>query len=103
MRRTPTSDERRTLRLRVVDAPRVSIATDKLQLLFTYLIALVVIVGAGVMYLALPPGEERQSVLPFLTATLGIVIGFVFQRETATSTARAHDRAVTLAREETPR
>lgn len=47
---------------------------------FTYVIALVVLVGSGAL-LMLVPDTRFESVLPFVTAIDGAVIAYVFARE----------------------
>lgn len=47
---------------------------------FTYVIALVVLIGAGVL-LVIPTEVDKDSLLPFLTAVVGAVIAYVFARE----------------------
>ena len=51
---------------------------DTIRTVFTYLIALVVIVGGGVL-LVIPTQLETDALLPFLTAIIGAVIAYVFQ------------------------
>lgn len=47
---------------------------------FTYVIALVVLVGSGAL-LVLVPDTRFESVLPFVTAIDGAVVAYVFARE----------------------
>ncbi len=51
---------------------------------FTYLIALVVIVGGGVL-VVIPTQLEADTLVPFLTGAIGIVLGFVFGERSASS------------------
>lgn len=67
---------------------------DTIRLAFTYLIALVVIVGGGVL-LVVPSQVPPEQLLPFLTAMIGAVIAFVFNRESANAQARSTERAFT--------
>ncbi len=53
---------------------------DTLKTGFTYVIALVVLVGAGVL-LVIPTQVDKSELLPFLTAVVGAVIAYVFARE----------------------
>ena len=50
----------------------------------TYLIALVVIGGGGVL-LVVPSQVPSNELLPFLTGIVGTVIGYVFSERSATS------------------
>lgn len=47
---------------------------------FTYVIALVVLVGTGVL-LVIPTTVPAGELLPFLTAVCGAVVAYVFARE----------------------
>lgn len=71
--------------------------TDTIRLIFTYAIALVVIVGGGIL-LVIPSQIPADQLLPFMTGIFGVVIGFVFQRETAAGQARATERAIAAGR-----
>lgn len=53
---------------------------DTLKTGFTYVIALVVLVGAGFL-LVVPTQVNKSELLPFLTAVVGAVIAYVFARE----------------------
>lgn len=60
---------------------------DTLKTGFTYAIALVIIVGGGILLLV-PSQVPPEQLLPFLTGIVGTVIGYVFgERTTATATA----------------
>ena len=52
--------------------------------LFTYLIALVVIVGGGVL-LVVPTQLDADTLLPFLTGAVGTTLGYVFGERTSAS------------------
>ena len=52
--------------------------------IFTYFIALVVIVGGGVL-VVIPTQLEADTLVPFLTGAIGIVLGFVFGERSASS------------------
>lgn len=60
--------------------------TDTVRTIFTYVIALVVIVGGGVL-LVIPTQLETDALLPFLTAIVGAVIAYVFQERASASIA----------------
>lgn len=59
--------------------------TDTIKLLFTYVIALVVIIGGGAMLYFTQDGDLRLVVAGFM----GAAITFVFNRESATQATRA--------------
>jgi hypothetical protein len=69
-------------------------STDTWRLHYTYLI------GAGVLALAFgllllhTPDISGESKLAFVTFVAGIVLGFVFNRESSVSAARAQERAI---------
>ena len=50
----------------------------------TYLIAIIVIVGGGVL-VVIPTQLEADTLVPFLTGAIGIVLGFVFGERSASS------------------
>lgn len=57
---------------------------DTIRTVFTYVTALVVIVGGGAL-IVIPTQLEPNSLLPFLTGAIGTVLGFVFGERTAAS------------------
>jgi hypothetical protein len=59
---------------------------DTIKTTFTYAIALVVIVGGGVL-LVIPTQLDPAVLLPFLTGVIGTVLGYVFGERTATQAA----------------
>jgi len=68
------------------------IVSDNIKLLFTYLIALVVIVGGGAAVYASrldPADSNAQNVALMFAGFIGAAISFVFGRETATQATRA--------------
>lgn len=67
--------------------------SDTIRLYFTYAIAVLVLLGTFLL-LIWPSQVPAEQLLPFLTGIVGIVIGFVFNRESTTSGARASERAV---------
>lgn len=68
---------------------------DTLRLTFTYVIAIMILVGSFVLLL-FPSQVDQASLLPFITGIIGIVLGFVFNRESTTAGQRAAERSVTL-------
>jgi hypothetical protein len=67
--------------------------TDTWRLHYTYGIAIVVLVGAGLMLFIPTPDITGEAKLAFVTFVAGIVLGFVFNRESAVGAARASERA----------
>ena len=68
--------------------------TDTIKLWFTYGIALLVIVGGGIM-LFLMRGDPQSSELQLaIVGFIGGALGFVFNRESATQATRAAESAV---------
>ena len=68
------------------------VVSDNIKLLFTYLIALIVIVGGGAAVFASrldPPESNAQNVALMFAGFIGAAISFVFGRETATQATRA--------------
>ena len=68
------------------------IVSDNIKLLFTYLIALIVIVGGGAAVYASrldPSDSNAQNVALMFAGFIGAAISFVFGRETATQATRA--------------
>lgn len=64
--------------------------TDTIRLVMTYVIAVLVLIGAfALIYQG--RGDTGQAWL-----TIGLVTGFVFNKESTTSGARQTERAVTL-------
>jgi hypothetical protein len=57
---------------------------NMVRTVFTYLIAMVVIVGGGVL-VVIPTQLEADTLVPFLTGAIGIVLGFVFGERSASS------------------
>ncbi len=66
---------------------------DTIRLWFTYVIAVLVLVGCFIL-LVLPSQVGSDTIVPFVTGIVGIVLGFVFNRESTTAGARAAERAV---------
>ncbi len=68
------------------------VVSDNIKLLFTYLIALIVIVGGGAAVYASrldPPDSNAQNISLMFAGFIGAAISFVFGRETATQATRA--------------
>lgn len=65
---------------------------DTIRLIFTYTIAVLVLVGSFLL-LIFPSQIGSEGVIPFVTGIVGIVLGFVFNRESTTSGQRASERA----------
>ncbi len=59
-------------------------SSDTLRTVFTYLIALVVILGGGAL-LIIPTQLEADTLLPFLTGAIGTTLGYVFGERAYTS------------------
>jgi len=60
--------------------------TETVKATFTYVIALVIIVGGGLL-LVIPTQLAPSELLPFLTGAIGVVLGYVFGERSATSGA----------------
>lgn len=59
---------------------------DVVRTVATYVIALVVIVGGGLL-LIIPTQLDSNALLPFLTGAIGTVLGYVFGERTASTAA----------------
>lgn len=60
---------------------------DFLKTVATYGIAVLVIIGGGIL-LVIPTQVDTDQLLPFLTGAIGTVLGYVFaERQTATTQA----------------
>jgi hypothetical protein len=69
--------------------------TDTIRLVATYAIAFVVLVGCFAL-LMVPSQVPAEQLVPFITGIVGLVIGWAFQKEGASASARQTERAVTL-------
>lgn len=68
---------------------------DTIRLIATYTIAILSLVGC--FFLLLVPSQvDPAVVVPFVTGIVGLVLGFVFNKESTTSGQRAAERSVTL-------
>jgi hypothetical protein len=66
--------------------------SDTIKLGFTYTIALVTIVGGGIMLYAIrldPPESGSATLSLAIVGFIGLALGFVFNRESATQATRA--------------
>ena len=66
--------------------------SDNIKLAFTYGIALIVIVGGGLMLYDIrldPPDSNSQNLALLIAGFIGGAIGYVFNRESATQATRA--------------
>lgn len=69
-------------------------SADTIKTTFTYIIALVIIIGGGLL-LVIPTQLQPSELLPFLTGAIGVVLGYVFGERTASS-ASASAPTVTM-------
>ena len=74
---------------------------DTLRTVFTYVIALIVIVGGGALVI-IPTQLEADTLLPFLTGAVGTVLGYVFG-ERATASGAASQPTITTTSGPPPR
>ncbi len=68
------------------------VVSDNIKLVFTYLTALIVIVGGGLMLYGIrldPPDSNSSNISLLLAGFIGAAITFTFGRETATQATRA--------------
>ena len=76
---------------------------DKVKMLFTYLIALILIVGGGVMLYAirLDPADSGATTLSLaIVGFIGAAVQFVFSAESATRATRAAQSSSTQGAEQ---
>lgn len=65
---------------------------DSIKLWFTYIIALVTIIGGGIMLFLIrldPPDSGSATLSLAIVGFVGLALGFVFNRESATQATRA--------------
>jgi hypothetical protein len=67
---------------------------DTIRTVFTYVIAIIVLVGTGVLLRFPPPGIPPEALLAFLGVQVGLVMGYVFN-ERAASSAVANQPTIT--------
>ncbi|HVM30780.1 MAG TPA: hypothetical protein VM305_08460 [Candidatus Limnocylindrales bacterium] len=70
------------------------VSTDTIRLHYTYGIGLLCLIGSFVLLLLDTPGVEGTAKLALVTTVLGIVLGFIFSRESSVGGARAAERAI---------
>jgi FtsH-binding integral membrane protein len=68
---------------------------DTLRLAFTYVIAVMTLVGCFFL-LIFPSQVGSEGLVPFVTGVVGVVLGFVFNRESTTAGARQSERSMAL-------
>lgn len=68
---------------------------DLIRMLGTYLIAVLVLLGAFVL-LMFESQVPSEQLIPFLTGFVGIVLGWAFNRESTTAGARASERSMAV-------
>jgi hypothetical protein len=68
--------------------------TDTIRLHYTYGIGIIVLIAAFALLLVPTPDISGEAKLAFVTFVAGIVLGFVFNRESSVSAARATERAI---------
>jgi hypothetical protein len=70
---------------------------DQIKVIYTYSIATILVVG-GLVFLYLsrndPAGGQSAAMVPLVAGFVGAAIQFVFNRETATNSARQTERAI---------
>ena len=69
-------------------------STEMVKTVMTYLIALVVIVGTGLLLRFPPPGIPPETLLTFLATEVGFVMAYVFQ-DRATAAGAASQPSIT--------
>lgn len=60
---------------------------DMVRTVFTYLIALIIIVGTGVLLRFPPPAIPPETLLTFLAVQVGFVMAYVFQERASSAAA----------------
>jgi hypothetical protein len=66
---------------------------DTIRLLATYGIATLILIGCFVLLL-IPSQISGDSLVPFVSGIIGVVIGWAFNRESTTAGARASERSM---------
>ena len=67
--------------------------SDNIKLVFTYIVVLVVVVGGGAMLYAIRGSESSETLSLAIVGFIGLALGFVFNKETATQATRAAQSA----------
>jgi membrane-bound ClpP family serine protease len=70
-------------------------SADTIRMLGTYVIAVLVLIGAFVL-LMFESQVPSEQLIPFLTGFVGIVLGWAFNRESTTAGARASERSMAV-------
>ena len=70
---------------------------DTIRTVFTYVIAIIVLVGTGVLLRFPPPGIPPEALLAFLGVQVGLVMGYVFGERTAASAVANQPTVTTTA------
>jgi len=73
------------------------VQSDTIKLLFTYFIALIVIVGGGVFLYLIRAEPEASDLQLAIVGFIGGALAFVFNRESATQATRAAASATAAA------
>jgi hypothetical protein len=69
-------------------------STDGYRLHYTYGIAVLCLLGGGLLVFMKLGEIPAEALLALITFVFGLVLGFVFNRESSASQARATERAV---------
>lgn len=70
---------------------------DTIRTVFTYSIAIIVLVGTGALLRFPPPGIPPEALLAFLGVQVGLVMGYVFGERTAASAVANQPTVTTTA------
>jgi len=70
---------------------------DTIRLYFTYVVALVVIVGGGLFLFAIRGDPASNDLQLAIVGFIGMALAYVFNRETATQATRAAQSSATQA------
>lgn len=69
--------------------------SDTVRMVATYAAALLILIGCFLL-LVIQSQVPSEQLLPFVTGIVGVVIGFLFNRESTTSGARASERSMAV-------
>lgn len=69
-------------------------SADTLKLIFTYVIALIVIIGGGAMLYATRGDPDSSDLNIAIAGFIGAALTYVFNRETATQATRAAQSSI---------
>jgi hypothetical protein len=70
----------------------MTVQTDQIKMIFTYLVAMILIVGGGLMLYAIrldPPESGSATLSLAVVGLIGAAVQFVFSSESATRATRA--------------